>query len=181
MSTSRVGRGKVLPEATILPVGSVLTGCRLLRWGGSIMVFVLLLCTLHCVISTGCPTGSRKIELVASGHLKVKVGEFAACFKDKCKMHLVRLHLKHQLLAQKDSSCARTCKETPAVTLNTIRKAHQPARKSNGPAAKSLKRPPAGNKTMNGPPAGTDALPASRIELLIGTILSGVVFRIIRV
>ena len=96
-------------------------------------------------------------------------------------MHLVRLHLKHQLLAQKDSSCARTCKETPTVTLNTIQKAHQRARKSDGPAAKSLKRPPAGNKTMNGPPAGTEALPASRIDLILGFILSGEVFRIFRV
>ena len=107
---------------------------------------------------------------------KVKIGRSDLYFKNKSKMHLVRLHLKHQLLAQKNSSCARTFKETPAVTLNTIRKAHQKARKSDGPAAKSLKRPPAGNKNMNGPPAGAEALPASRIELTLGSILSGEVF-----
>ena len=39
-------------------------------------------------------------------------------------------------VAQKDSSCDQTCKETPAATLNTVRKAHEQARKSYGPAAK---------------------------------------------
>ena len=53
--------------------------------------------------------------------------------------------------------------------------------KSDGPAAKSLKRPPAGNKPMNEPPAGTEALPASRIELVLGYILSGEAFRIFRI
>ena len=114
-STIRVGRDKVLPEATILPLVSVPTGCRLLRcswheigqptntnrtgfrhrhtqrdiltdhawqsstqehsgdatrWGGSIMVFVLFLCTLSCVISASYPTGSRQAELAASGYAK---------------------------------------------------------------------------------------------------------------
>ena len=82
---------------------------------------------------------------------KVKVGRSDSYFKSKCKMHLVRLHLKHQLLAQKDSICARTCKETPAVTLNTIQKAHQQARKSDGPAAKSMERSPAGNNNYERP------------------------------
>ena len=95
---------------------------------------------------------------------KVKIVRSDAYFENKCKVHVVRLHVKHQLLAQEDSSCARTCKETQAVTLNNIGKVHQQARKSDGPAAKRLQRPPPGNKTMNGPPAGTEALPASRIE-----------------
>ena len=112
---------------------------------------------------------------------KVNGGRSDAYFKNKCKMHLVRIHLRHQLLAQKDSSCARICKKMPAVTLNTTPKNHHQARKSDGPAAKSLKRPPAGNKDMNGPPAGMQALPASRIDLLLGSILSGEVFRIFRV
>ena len=34
------------------------------------MVFVLFLCTVTCVISAGCTTGSRKAELVASGYAK---------------------------------------------------------------------------------------------------------------
>ena len=68
------------------------------------------------------------IHRVASGHAnfeKVKVDRSDAYLQIQ-DMHLAHLYRKRQLLLHR-----RT-----AVTLNTIRKAHQQARKSYGPAAK---------------------------------------------
>ena len=142
-STVSVGRGKVLPEATILPVSSVLAGCRLVRccWhergqptntnrtglrhrhtqryiltdhaeqsstqehsgdatrsSERIVQVVYFLHAALCSPSAGCCRGSRQIELLASGHAKVKVGRFDEYLKNKCKMHLVSLNLTRQLL-----------------------------------------------------------------------------------
>ena len=41
-----------------------------------------------------------------------------------------------------------------------------------------MEGPPADNKTMKGPPAGTEALPASRIELVLSSIQQSHIMRI---
>ena len=89
-------------------------------------------------------------------------------------MHLVHLNLNLQLLhrrtvlcpnLQRNASCdVEYYTETTEVIWTS---------------GENMKRPPAGNKTMEDPPAGTEALPASRIEFILRPILSGEVIRLV--
>ena len=72
--------------------------CDATRGSGSIIVVAVFFCTLHCALS-----GRRRRVRGRQNYLrvvmqKVKVGTSAAYLKIKCKLHLVHLNLKLQVL-----------------------------------------------------------------------------------